>query len=140
MATQRPRSTRGAFLTLVCVILCAGAGFEWWRSQSNFTTLRWRGFAAMTAEGKLCLLYSNAPTTPSDRAGVHSVPYARTGKNAAIIQWPLFGYSWPTNPTTGESKLTAVAPLWFVGGLLALHPLWWLTRGRHQASLADEMG
>jgi hypothetical protein len=136
---HRRRSSRGALLAVVCLVLAAGAAFEWRRSQSSFTTLRWRGFAAMTAEGKLCLLHSNTPTTGPDRTGLHTVPYAKTGRNAAIIQWPLFGYSWPTDPASGESKLTIVSPLWFVAGLFALQPLWWFTRGRQAATLADEM-
>ena len=126
-------------LAALFLLLCGGAVFEWWRSQSNFTTARWGGFAAMTAEGKLCVLHSNTPTTGPDRSGVHTVPYHKAGKDAVIVQWPTFGYSWPTDPVRNESKLTVVAPLWFVAALCALQPLWWLKRGRHAARIADEM-
>ena len=139
MGTHRRRSTRGALVAAVCLIVCAGAAFEWWRSQTNFTMLRWRGFAAMTAEGKLCLLHSNTPTTGPDRTGLHSVPHSKTGRNATIIQWPTFGYSWPTDPSSGERKLTVVSPLWFVAAVFALQPMWWFTRGRQAAGIADEM-
>jgi hypothetical protein len=139
VGTHLRRSTRGGLFALLCLLVCAGAGFEWWRSQTNFTSLRWRGFAAMTAEGKMCLLHSNTPTTDPERNGLHTVPYSRTGRNATIVQWPNFGFSWPTDPASGERKLTVVSPLWFVAGLFALHPLWWVTRGKQAAALADEM-
>ena len=139
MGTTRTRSVRGGALALFFLLLAAGSAFEWWRSQTNFTTLRWRGFALMTAEGKVCLLHSTAAPTGPDRTGFHTVPYDRTARGATIIQWPKFGYSWPTDPASGDSKLTLVAPLWLVAAVFSLHPLWWSSRGRHAASLADEM-
>lgn len=93
----------------------------------------------MSAEGKICVLHSNTPTTGPDRSGFHTVAVDRANKDAVIIQWPNFGYSWPTNPSNNERKLTVVAPLWFVAALCALPPLWWQTRGRHQARVADQM-
>lgn len=142
MGTTRTRSLRGAALAALCLILGAAAGLEGFRSQSSFSTLRWRGLALMTAEGKVCLLHSNTAPAGPDRNGFHTVPYSRTAKGAKgapIVQWPNFGYSWPTDPGSGERKLTAVAPLWFVAAAFCLHPLWWLSRGRHAARIADEM-
>jgi hypothetical protein len=139
VGTHRKRSRRGAFFALVLLVLSAGCGYEWWRSQSNFTTLRVGGFAVMTAEGKVCLLHTDAAPAGQNRDGFHSVPYDRASKTAAIIQWPTFGYSWPTDPAQRESKLTVVAPLWCVAGVLALPSAWWVLRGRKDAALADEM-
>ena len=139
MGTHRTRSRRGAFTALVLFLLSAGCGYEWWRSQSNFTTLRCGGFAVMTAEGKVCVLHTDAAATGPGHDGLHSVAYDRASKTAAIIQWPTFGYSRTTDPAHGETKLTAVAPLWCVAGVLALPPAWWVMRGRKDASIADEM-
>jgi hypothetical protein len=136
---QRQRSRRNNLIAFVCLLLAAGSAFEWWRSQANFSSLRFGGFSMMSAQGKVCLLHSNRTSVGTPHDGFHTVPYDRGDKAPTIVQWPLFGFSWPTDPATGESKLTAVAPLWFVAGAFALHPAWWLTRGRRSAGIADEM-
>jgi hypothetical protein len=138
VATQHKRSRRGSFVAAVLLILGAACGFEWWRSQSNFTSLRCGGFVAMTAEGKVCLLYSTASTTPID-TGLHSVRYDKAQKDAVIIRWPMFDFGWTTDPVRNESKLSVVAPLWFLAALCALPTAWWHLRGRRAASIADEM-
>ena len=139
MGNKRPRSRRGAAFAAFFLLLSVGCGVQWWRSQSQFDSFRWRGFVLMTAQGKACLLHTSAAPTGPDRTGLHTVAYDRTKKATTIIQWPNFGYSWPTDPARGESKLTVVAPLWFLGAVFALPPAWWLLRGRHAARLADEM-
>lgn len=121
------------------LLLACGSAVQWRRSQSNFDSLRWRGFVLMTAEGKLCLLHSSAAPDGPTRTGLHTVPYDPAAKGTTIVRWPRFGYSWPTDPARGESKLTLVAPLWFVGAMCALPPVWWVLRGRHAARIADEM-
>ena len=139
MGTSRQRSRRGALYAVLFFLLSCGAAFQWWRSQTNFDSVRFRGFVAMTAEGKLCLLHSDAAPTGPERGGFHTVAYNRADKAATIIQWPNFGFSWPTDPVRHESKLTVVAPLWFVSALCAVPGAWWLFRGRENARIADEM-
>lgn len=139
MGPKRPRSRRGAAAAAFFVLLSIACGVQWWRSQSRFDSYRWRGFVLMTAQGKMCFLHSTAAPDAAARAGLHTVPHDRSKKATTIIQWPNFGYSWPTDPLRGERKLTVVAPLWFVAAVFALHPAWWFTRGRHAARVADEM-
>ena len=139
MAPQRQRSRRGACIAATFLVLCAGAVLQSWRSRSNFDSLRWAGFVVMTAQGKVCLLHSDAAPDGPVRTGLHTVAYDDPARAGAIVRWPNFGYSWPTDPVRRESKLTLVAPLWFVAGLCALPPAWWLVRGRHSARLADDM-
>jgi hypothetical protein len=127
-------------IAALCLLVAVGAGFMAWRSKANFDSFRWGGvgLVVMTSQGKVCLLHTSSAPTGPDRTGLHTVPFDAT-RSGTIIQWPTFGYSWPTNPATGESKLTVVAPLWFVAALFATPAAWWLFRGRHSARLADEM-
>ena len=80
MAAPRQRSRRNVTLTLLCLLLAAAAGFEWWRSQDSFSSLRFGGFSAMTTQGKLCLLYSNRTPVGTQRSVFHTVPYNTAGK------------------------------------------------------------
>jgi hypothetical protein len=125
-------------IAVACLLIAGAAGFMWWRSKANFDSFRWNGLVVMTSQGKVCLLHTSSAATGPDRTGLHTVPFDPT-RSGTIIQWPTFGYSWPTNPANGESKLTVVAPLWFVGALFATPAAWWLLKGRHSARLADEM-
>ena len=93
----------------------------------------------MTAQGKVCLLHTDAAPSGPDRTGLHTVPYNQGSRDATIVRWPNFGYTRTSDPVTRENKLTVVAPLWSVAALCALPPVWWLLRGRHDASIADEM-
>jgi len=138
VGTDRKRSRRGSFVAAVLLILSAASAFEWWRSQSNFTSLRCGGFVAMTAEGSICLLYSTASATPID-TGLHSVRYDKAQKDAVIIRWPMFDYGWTTDPVRHESKLSVVAPLWFLAAACFVPAAWWQIRGRRAAGIADEM-
>jgi hypothetical protein len=139
VAIQRKRSRRGAILVLILMLLSAASVVEWWRSQANFTSARWAGFVAMTAEGKICLLHSsNQPAKPV-LVGFHSVPYNRADADGIIIRWPMFDYGWTTD-ARGDSRISLVMPLWVVAMLFALPTAWWFGRGREAARLADEMG
>jgi hypothetical protein len=135
----RTRSRRGRFFALVLLLVSAGSGYECWRSYANFSSLRWGGFVAMTAEGKICLLHSSTLPAGPVRNGVHTVPIDHADKNAMIIKWPMFDYGWTTDPVRGETRLSVVTPLWVLALLFAAPAVWWLARGRHEASLADEM-
>ena len=139
MGATHKRSRRAAFFAVICLLLAVGSVYEWQRSQASFDTLRWGGFVAMAAEGKLCLLHTDAAPSGPDRSGFHSVPYNTSKKDAVIVQWPNFGHTWTTDPRTGETKFTLVAPLWFVAMLFTFPTVWWFLRGRHSARLADEM-
>ena len=136
--SSRQRSRRGAVIAAVCLILACGALFQWRRSHTHFDSLRWRGLACMTAEGKLCLLYSDSVPEGPARNGLNTVPYHQANKGT-IIKWPNWGFSSSTDVVRGEYRLTVVSPLWFVATLGALPTAWWFVRGRHAARLADEM-
>ena len=126
-------------IAAVFLLLGCGALVQWRRSYTHFDSLRWRGLVVMTAEGKLCLLHSDAAPDGPSRTGLHTVPYNPADKGSTIIRWPNWSFSRSTDLVRGEKKLTIVSPLWFVAAVCALPPLWWMTRGRQAARIADEM-
>lgn len=139
VGTSRQRSRRGAAFAVLFLVLAGGAAFQGWRSQTHFDSFRWRGLAAMTAEGKACLLWSDSVPDGPIRNGVHTVPYHRAEKGSTIIQWPAWSFSFSNDVVRREHKLTVVSPLWFIAALCAIPPAYWLLRGRNAARIADEM-